>query len=429
MRASVLRNQDRCVTAVVIGGGQCGLASSQQLTQQGIDHVVLERGEIANSWLTERWDSLQLLTPNWQTRLPGYHYRGDDPDGFMSMPEVATFIKSYSEFCSAPVHTGTRVSAVESAEDGYVVRTDRGNWRCKAVVLASGPYNIPVVPGISEAIPAKIDQLNPHQYRNPDQLHTGGVLVVGASATGMQMAREIQQSGRQVTVAVSEHLRMPRSYRGRDIEYWMHATGLLDESYHEVDDIERLRNLPSPQLIGHPDHINLDINSLGEHGVKFVGRLVGIQGSHAQFSGSLTNAVKMADLKQQRFLASIDEWINACGNGIKPATECSPEPTYLDGSPRLSIDLNNGEIATVIWATGFRPDYSWLNVPVLDRRGRICHEGGITAAPGLYAMGLPFMRKRKSSFIFGAGDDAGHICAHLAEFIHMGHRGARVSAA
>jgi putative flavoprotein involved in K+ transport len=418
------------VTAVIIGGGQAGLATSYELGLRGIEHIVLERGEVANSWRKERWDSLRLLTPNWQTLLPGFAYSGSDPNGFMSKTEVADFISKYANYCNAPVQSNTCVTAVAPANDGgYEIETNRGNWLCQAVVVASGPYNTPLVPAISSALPGKIEQLTPHQYRNPEQLASGGVLVVGAAATGVQIAREIQDSGRQVTLAVGEHLRLPRSYRGQDIQYWMHATGLLDEGYRDVDDLKRVRGLPSPQLVGHPMRVDLDINTLADQGVNIVGRLVGVQGRTAQFSGSLAGLVKMADLKQQRLLRSIDEWIDQCGADVQAKRASTPEPTHVDSPPQLTMPMGGSEIRTVIWATGFRPDYSWLKVPILDRKGRLRHEGGITPAPGLYAMGLPFMRKRKSAFIFGAGDDAIEIATHLSQHVHRQYRSPAVGVA
>lgn len=407
----------RRITTVIIGGGQAGLATSHCLGKRGIDHVVLERGDVANSWRQERWDSLRLLTPNWQTRLPGYSYSGDDPDGFMNMQQVTDFISGYALFNSAPLQTHTRVSDVWPVPEGYRVLTNRGDWLCRTLVIASGAFNIPVVPALCAALPKQIDSLTPHDYRNPQQLAEGGVLVVGAAATGLQIADEIQRSGRQVTLAAGEHVRMPRRYRGRDILYWMHATGLLDESHEQLEDVQRARRLPSSQLVGTSQGVTLDLNSLTGRGVKLVGRLVGIQGSTAQFSGSLANVAMLADLKLNRLLGNIDDWIEQQGlaAGVGPVER--PAATNTDSVPITDIDLASGEVKTVIWATGFRPDYSWLRVPVLDRKGWLQHDGGVVAAPGLYAMGLPFMRRRKSSFIFGAGDDAGAICHHLENYL------------
>jgi len=412
MKAGICSRPQR-ITTVVIGGGHAGLAISHCLSTRGIDHVVLERGEVANAWRRERWDSLRLLTPNWQCRLPGYSYRGHDPDGFMRSGEVARFICDYARFSAAPLHTHTTVTAVSQTDGGYRVVTSRGDWHCRTLVIASGAYNLPAVPALARALPTRVASITPHHYRNPAQLAAGGVLVVGASATGLQIADEVRRSGRQVILAVGEHVRMPRRYRGRDIQFWLHETGLLDEHYQAMDDIQRIRKLPSPQLVGTPEGKTLDLNALSRQGVQLVGRLVGIRDDLAQFSGSLGNVVKLADLKLGRLLVSIDEWIARNGwTGEVDAAERAV-PTRIDSSPDMAIDLRRRGIDTVIWATGFRPDYSWLKVPVLDRKGRIRHDGGVADAPGLYVMGLPFMRRRKSGFIFGATEDARAICDHL----------------
>jgi putative flavoprotein involved in K+ transport len=335
----------------------------------------------------------------------------------MSRSEVVDFIARYARASRPPLRTRTRVTRVMPVADGYRVITDRGEWLCRCLVIASGAFNSPVVPGLAAALPARLASLNTHQYRNPDQLNAGGVLVVGAAASGLQIADEIQRSGRQVTLAVGEHVRMPRLYRGRDILYWMHVTGLLDERYSEVEDITRVRKIPSPQLIGSNEKHSLDLNTLSGRGVQLVGRVTGLRGQQLQFSGALSNLVKLADLKQARLLAGIDQWIEARGLDTETPLEAPPAPTRLAASPRLDMDLGSGEIGTVIWATGFRPDYSWLQVPVLDRKGWIRHQGGVGETPGLYVMGLPFMRRRKSSFLFGADDDAREICAHLVAYL------------
>jgi putative flavoprotein involved in K+ transport len=243
------------------------------------------------------------------------------------------------------------------------------------------------------------------------------VLVVGASATGVQIAEEIQRSGRPVTLAVGEHIRMPRRYRGRDIQWWMDAAGILDQRYDEIDDLARARAVPSLQLAGYPDYRSLDLNSLTALGVKLIGRLAGARDGKAQFSGSLRNQVALSDLKMNRLLDTLDAW--AAANGV--ADEVEPpqrfEPTRVEAAPPLWLDLNRGEIRTIVWATGYRPDYSWLDVPVLDRKGRIRHDGGVVDSPGMYLMGVQFMRRRKSALIDGAGDDARDLSAHIACFL------------
>lgn len=381
---------------------------SRVLSEQSIEHVVLERGEVANTWKTERWDSLRLLTPNWQTRLPGLAYDGEDPDGFMSVAELTAFLERYADHVGAPVRSRTTVTSVSRHGDGYRVETDAGSWEADAVVVASGAFNAPRVPAVSASLPPELDQITPLDYKRPDQLRDGRVLVVGASATGLQLADELLRSGREVTVAVGEHVRMPRTYRDRDIMWWLDQIGRLDERYDEVDDLVRARHVPSPQLVGTPDRADLDLNALTARGAEIVGRLGAVNGTTASFSGSLRNVCNLADLKLKRLLTTIDRWAGA-DEGPRP------EPTRVDDRPRVLIDLAADGFETVVWATGFRADYSWLDVPVCDRKGEIRHEGGVVPqAPGLYRIGLNFLRRRKSSFIHGAEDDARELVEHLA---------------
>ena len=405
-------------TTVIIGAGQAGLAMSRCLSERSIDHVILERGEVANSWRTGRWDSLRLLTPNWHSRLPGFRYQGDNPDGFMTMPEVIAYLGTYAAAIDAPVETNSLVTSVRTSRDGYRVTTAGCEWHCRTVVLASGACNKPDVPPVAEAVPGNITQLTPVHYRNPDQLEEGGVLIAGASATGIQLADEIQQSGRPVTLAVGGHVRAPRQYRGMDIMWWLDAAGILDERYDHVDDIVRARSLPSFQLAGSPTRSTINLNTLRRHGVKLVGRLAGIRDGTAQFSGSLRNQCILADLKLGRLLDNLDGW--ATRHGLDPETEPPHRfaPTHVEESPPLLANLAAGDIKTVIWATGYQPDYSWLNVPVLDERGQIQHDGGVTSSPGLYLMGTPFLRRRKSTLIDGVGADARDLSAHIADHLH-----------
>jgi putative flavoprotein involved in K+ transport len=405
----------RYATAIIIGAGQSGLAMSRHLNARSIDHVVIERGEVANSWRTERWDSLRLLTPNWQTRLPDHAYTGEDPDGFMTMAEVVSFLQRYAELSLAPIVSGTCVARVKQLDGGYEVETNGGPWRCRKLVIASGACNLASVPSLSSKLPGRATSLSPMHYRNPGSLPDGGVMIVGASASGIQLAREIRAAGRRVVLAVGEHVRMPRTYRGRDIQWWMDVIGAMDVRYDAVEDVERARRLPSLQLIGTPERVTVDLNSLRKIGVELVGRLVDFREGNAHFSGSLANYCALADLKMNRLLASIDDWVNANGFAKRFPQAERHEPTSVEPDSTLSLDLISERIGTVIWATGYRPDYSWLDVPVLDRKGRIRHDGGVVAAPGMYVMGLPFMRRRKSSFIDGVGDDAADLAFHLSQ--------------
>jgi putative flavoprotein involved in K+ transport len=474
------------VTAVIIGAGQAGLAASRCLTERSIDHVVLERGEVGNSWRTERWDSLRLLTPNWMNRLPGMpsvapgrptarraassrlpasaagrrssesigsanapgalsspslgppspgagtvslrHGTApssssrplvdDDPDGYMDAAAVATMLRTYARDVEAPVLTRVTVQRVSRTDGGYTVTTDHGTWRAAAVVLASGAANLPSVPALATAIPTGVTQLTPHGYRSPDGLPDGGVLVVGASATGVQLADEIHRSGRPVTLAVGEHVRLPRRHRDRDVMWWLDAAGVLDERWDQVDDLVRARNLPSPQLIGSSDGRDLDLNALTDAGVRLVGRLGGLHDGVAQFSGALANTVALADLKLGRLLRRFDDWGRSVGiDGIDGSAD-PPPPTRLPDEPTLELDLRRSEVSTILWATGFRPDYRWLDVPALDRRGRIVHEGGVvTGHPGLYVLGTSLLRTRRSNYIAGAGADAAAVTDHLARHL------------
>jgi len=403
------------VDVVVVGGGHCGLAMSQALSRRAVDHVVIERGDVGQAWRTERWNSLRLLTPNWMTRLPGQAYDGDDADGYMGAADVVAFLSGYADKFAAPVHTHTTVLHVAPAQGGYRVVTDRGEWQCRAVVLASGAFGLPVVPRVADAIPAGVQQVTAQAYRHPGQLREGGVLVVGASATGVQLAHEIHHSGRTVTLAVGEHVRLPRIYRGRDVQWWMLASGVLDQRIDEVDDAARARRVPSPQLVGTRERATLDLNALRRDGVSVVGRLMGVRDGKAQFSGSLRNVCALADLKMNRLLDRFDDWARCNGIDAEQPPQ-RPAPTEVDAPPTLGMELGR-DIRTVVWATGFRPDHSWLDLPqAFDRHGALLHDRGVVA-PGLVVLGLPFLRRRKSSFIHGAEDDVRELLAHLIEHL------------
>jgi putative flavoprotein involved in K+ transport len=376
---------------------------------------VLERGELANSWRYERWDSLRLLTPNWQSRLPGFDYDGPEPDGYMTAADVVELIRRFAAHARSPVRTGTEVRSVRRTDDGYRLATSQGEILSRTVVIATGACNRPVVPAFAEAVPPGLEQLTPFEYRNPDRLPDGGVLVVGASATGVQLASELSQSGRPVVLSIGEHVRLPRTYRGRDVLWWMDASGVWDQRYDEVDDLTRARRLPSPQLVGTPEQLTLDLNALTAMGVELVGRWAAVRDGRALFSGGLRNVCSLADLKMERLLDVFDEWDHTDGGDPGAASPERFEPTAVPQSARIELDLRSGEIETIVWATGFRPEYQWLDVPVVDAKGQLRHEGGAVDSPGLYALGLPVLRRRKSTFIHGIEDDAREVIAHLVD--------------
>jgi putative flavoprotein involved in K+ transport len=378
---------------------------------------VLERGEVANSWRRERWDSLRLLTPNWQSRLPGLSYDGPDPDGYMTAGEVSDLIERFAAVSRAPVRTGAAVTSVRSSGDGYLVTTGSGEIAARAVVIASGACNRPSVPAFAGEVPASVEQLTPFDYRDPGKLPDGGVLVVGASATGVQLAAELQRSGRPVTLSVGEHVRMPRLYRGRDVLWWMETAGVWDQRYDELDDLSRARRLPSPQLVGTPERTTLDLNALTAMGVELVGRWAMTRDGRALFSGGLRNMFSLADLKLRRLLDTFDEWALTSGRDAEFGPPERLEPTRAPESSRLQLDLGSGEIRSIVWTTGFRPEYGWLDVPVVDAKGQLRHEGGVVDRPGLYALGLPVLRRRKSTFICGIEDDAREVTDHLASYL------------
>jgi len=400
------------VDTVIIGGGQAGLAMSRCLSDLDVEHVVLERGRIGERWRSERWDSLRLLTPRWLARLPGWRYAGPDPDGYMDREEVIDYLEGYAESFDAPVRAGVTVTSVETDADGYRVETDQGTWFSANVVIATGDCDTPFVPEMAAELPSDIHQVVPTEYRNPHDLPEGGVLVVGASSTGIQLASEIHESGRPVTLSVSRHTRLPRTYRGRDIVWWLDRMGVFDERREQVADLDASLNQPSLQLIGTPDRRTIDLGVLAEAGVRMVGRTTSIDGSRVHFADDLVESTIAADMKLARLLLRIDEHVERQGlAGIVGAPEPFRRVDLEDGPG--SIDLPTSDIRTVLWATGFVRRYPWLRVPVLDAEGEILHDRGVTRSPGLYVMGLRLLRRRNSSFIDGQKTDARELAEHL----------------
>lgn len=401
------------IETVIIGGGQAGLALSRCLADRGLEHVVLERGRVGERWRSERWDSLRLLTPRWQSRLPGFRYEGPDPDGYMSRLEVVDYLERYARSFPTPLESGVTVTGVRPLDGGYRVETDQGDWAADHVVLATGECDTPRVPVVASRFPGSIHQVTPTRYKNPADLPDGGVLVVGASATGLQLALEIHASGRPVTLCVGRHTRLPRVYRGKDILWWLDRMGILDEPAHRMRNLEASRTQPSLQLVGTPERRTLDLGTAGDRGIRLVGRLGDVRDGRAYLADNLLEDMAASDLKLAALRLRIDEFAKRSGldEGLPP-----PPPFHTLEAPEApsSLDLRGQGLRSVLWATGFEARYPWLHVPVLDRHGDIIHDGGITPSPGLYVMGLRIMRRRSSSFIDGQTKDAEEIAAHLA---------------
>jgi putative flavoprotein involved in K+ transport len=410
----------RNVTAIIIGAGQAGLAMSHCLTIRGVEHLVLERGRTAERWYSERWDSLRLLTPNWMSRLPGWSYSGDDPDGFMSGGDFTRYLEAYAQSSGSPIENDTRVLSVRRTSVGYLVETSQGAWLAQVVVIATGHSDIPAVPAMALQLPPSTRQVTPSTYKNPGHLPRGGVLVVGASATGVQLAEEIQCSGRPVIISVGRHTRLPRQYRGRDIWWWLDRSGLLDETFDSVADRERALNKPSFQLIGRSDYRTLDLATLRNAGVRLVGRAVGIDDRRLQLLDDLAETTEAAQQALERLLDRLDR---LAGPKTPPPEPDASRIICVEPTPTV-LDLEAQDIRTVVWATGYRRNYSWLQVPILDGSREIIHRGGVTPMPGLYVLGLRFMRRRRSNFIDGVGGDAEALTEHIFNYLAQPSRSA-----
>ena len=393
------------VETVIIGAGQAGLALSRCLGAR--EHVVLERGRVGERWRSERWDSLTLLTPNWLNRLPGAGPL-PDPDGFLDRRGVVAHLEAYAG--RAPVREHTTVLAVRRDGGGYRVGADDGDWRADNVVIATGDCDVPQVPAAAQSAPSWIVQLPAARYRRPEQLPRGGVLVVGAGPSGQQIAAELAAAGRPVVLAAGRHARMPRRYRGRDVFAWLQAVGQLDAHADDVRDLAAARRAPSFPVSGARGGHSLGLDRIAGLGAVVTGRLRGFAGAHALFAPDLTRHVADAEARLRRALAKIDAHIERAG--VAAGTADPPPPVALGPGPE-AIDLRAG-IGSVIWATGYRRAYPWLRVPVLDRSGELAQREGVTAAAGLFTLGLRFQRTRRSHFIGGVGDDAARIASAIA---------------
>jgi putative flavoprotein involved in K+ transport len=398
---------------VIIGAGQAGLAASRCLSDRGSDHVVLERGRIGQRWRSETWDGLHLLTPNWMNALPGRPYEGEDPDGFISATAFGNELADYARSFGSPVEEGTRVAAVERRSDRFHVVTDHAVWTAANVVAATGWCDRPAIPALAGAVPDDVYQVAPNEYHNPDQLPRGGVLVVGASAAGVQLADDLRAAGRDVTIAVGSHTRVPRTYRGMDIYWWLDRLGLLDKTIDEMSDPVLARREPSLQLIGRQDRRSLDLASLQADGVHLVGRLTGIDGHRVHLASDLSATVADAQRRMNQLLASIEHHIEVSGLATE-VLAAEPRRAIAAAPVVRKLDLRASGISSLVWATGYRRSYPWLQLPVLDRDGEIRQRRGRTPVPGLYVLGQRFQYHRSSNFIGGVGRDAAFVADHIA---------------
>jgi len=406
------------VEVIIVGGGQAGLAMSYYLTLQGRQHLVLEQGQVGESWRSKRWDSLHLVGPNWELQLPGFFYQGDDPDGFLHHDGYVAYLEAYAQSFHAPLKTGVQVIAVEQKLEGsgYIVRTTVGNFEATQVVIATGAYQKPKIPAWSANLPEGMCQLAANQYRRPDALPAGPVLVVGSGESGCQIAEEIRHSGRMVYLAVGSAPWLPRRYRGKDGVWWFNELGGFDQTVDTPPEALAKYGSAAPQLTGKDGGRDCNIHTLARDGVILLGHLRGVQAGKLMFASDLQDSIAKADQVATDFYNAIDELIRTRGIDAPEETRRTYHEAYGQpgAKPVVELDLQETGLSTIIWATGYRPDLEWVRVPVLDDEGYPKHQRGVTACPGLYFLGLEFLYKVRSGNIDGVGPDAEYLAPVIA---------------
>jgi len=400
------------IDVAVIGAGQAGLAMSEHLGDAGIPHVVLERHRIAERWRSERWDSLVANGPAWHDRFPGHEFLDVDPDRFATRDRVVEYFTSYAEKIAAPVRCGVEVTSVRrhAGRSGFVVETTAGDWDARTVVSATGPFQRPVIPAVIPA-GAVATQLHSSAYHNPDEMPAGGVLVVGAGSSGVQIADELRRAGRDVYLSVGPHERPPRRYRGRDFVWWLGVLGKWDAET-PPEGAEHVTIAVSGARGGH----TVDFRDLAAAGIHLVGMTESFDDGVLHFASDLASNISAGDASYLALLDEADAWVERNGAALPPelaAREVRPLPACAT-EPTLELDLAAAGINTIVWATGYAFDFGWLDVDVLDERGRPSHRRGVSAEPGLYFLGLPWLSRRGSSFIWGVWHDARFIADHIA---------------
>jgi putative flavoprotein involved in K+ transport len=402
-------NLDRAHFPVaVIGGGQAGLSMSWHLRQRGVDHVVIERDRVGHEWRDRRWDSFCLVTPNWQCRLPGFPYSGDEPDGFMVGPEIVGYLEKYAASFDPPLAEGVSVDRLRRTENGvFELATSAGTCTADQVVVATGPYHGPAVPRIAERLPGGIAQLHSSQYRNPAQLADGAVLIVGTGQSGCQIAEDLHLAGRQVHLAVGSAPRAARRYRGRDTLAWLDEMGHYAKGIDEFGDAGAVRLRANHYMTGRDGGHDLDLRVFATEGMRLHGRLAGIEGAAASFGGDLAANLDGADAVAEGIKNAIDGYLAAAG--IDAPAEERYVPAWQPAGGAETIDLAAEGITTVIWSTGYFRDHRWIEVPIFDGRGYPTHERGVTSCPGLYFLGLPWQHTWGSGRFAGVARDAGYL--------------------
>ena len=402
---------------VIIGAGQGGLAVGYHLSRLGIEHVILERSSIASSWREHRWDSFCTVTPNWSIRLPGAEYTGGDPDGFMLRDELVRYFEHWARSFDAPVRCGIEARAVRPVgDDGFEVETDDGLYRSRNVVVATSTYQTVHIPAVAARLPRRLRQLTSHDYKHPRMVPPGAVLVVGSGQTGAQIAEEVHEAGRRTFLCVGRAGRLPRRYRGRDCIEWQRDMGYLDRTPAMLESPEdRFRG--DPHLSGKDGGRTLSLHRFHRDGIRLLGRLVGCEGERARFDGELHAQMRFADAFSDRIVEQFERHIADHRFDAPPPTaeELAGGPPAGGRLPAVvrELDLAEAGIGAVIWATGYRFDFSWIEAPVLDEAGYPVAPGGVTACPGLYFTGLNWMTWRKSGIIYGAGDDARSVAGDI----------------
>lgn len=403
------------VDTVVVGGGHAGLAMSYCLAELGVDHLVLERGDVGQRWRQERWDSLTLLTPNWATQLPGFHYDGHEPDGFDSRESYVAYLERYAQSFGAPVQTSTTVTRVAAAgRGGFEIETSRGPLEARHVVAATGPFHEPVIPDASRAVPSDVFQIHSSQYRHPDRLPDGPVLVVGSGNSGLQIVVDLLSRQRKVFASLGRVRSIPRRYRGRDAVRWLVDVGALDALAEHADSEARI--IPPPLLSGVAGGHDLNLREMSGRGATFLGKVMGGSDGRLQFGSDLGASLRASAGSYRDFRARVDRFIEAEGLTVPvdetPCTDADLIPDLQD--PVTTLDLKAAGVRSIVWATGFRVAYDWIDLDVFDQSGQPKHHAGISAQPGLYFLGLRWLTKYKSFFIYGIGEDARRLAADIA---------------